>query len=173
MDNEQCEDFLKVVIQTGSQAAFKNSSTEWANVVIRAKRLLHYLKKSSCACPFSYISGIVSKAVEFGHWLLIDEINLASSECLDAIIQIVDSSKNIHSNFRLFACMNPATDIGKRFLLINVRSIFTEFFVTEPTEKEQLEIIIKNYLPNIDLNSFNSIWNFYQQIQTLFPKKYR
>lgn len=171
--HERIDDFLQVVIQTGSQAASKNASIEWANLVVRAKRLLCYVKNSSCAFPFTYISGIVSKAVEFGHWLLLDEINLAPSECLDAIIQIVDSSKSVHSNFRLFACMNPVTDVGKHFLSENVRSRFTEFFVCEPTEKEQLEIIIKNYLPNIDLTSLNTIWNFYQQIQMLFPRKYR
>lgn len=173
MENEQITDFLQIVIKTSSQAASQNYSVEWANIVIRAKRFLHYLQNSSCKFPFTYVPGIVSKALEVGDWLLIDEINLAPTECFDSIIQIVDSSKNIHSNFRFFACMNPATDVGKHFLPISVRSRFTEFFVHEPTEKDQLEIIVKKYLPCIDLSNFNQIFNFYQQIQTTFPKKYR
>lgn len=38
-----------------------------------------------------------------------------------------------HPDFRLFACMNPPSDIGKKELPNAIRSKFSEFFVEEPT----------------------------------------
>jgi len=43
-----------------------------------------------------------------------------------------------HPEFRLFACMNPATDVGKKDLTPGVRSRFTEFFVDELESKADL-----------------------------------
>lgn len=37
---------------------------------------------------FTYMKGVVTQAVEQGHWLLVDEINLASSECLDVLVEV-------------------------------------------------------------------------------------
>jgi len=43
-----------------------------------------------------------------------------------------------HPDFRLFACMNPATDVGKKDLTGGVRSRFTEFFMDQLENKEDL-----------------------------------
>ena len=43
-----------------------------------------------------------------------------------------------HPDFRLFACMNPATDVGKKDLTAGVRSRFTEFYVDELEAKQDL-----------------------------------
>lgn len=123
--------------------------------------------------PFAYVRGIVAEAAESGYWLLVDEINLASSECLDAIIQTLDSGEKLHPNFRLFACMNPATDVGKRVLPSKVRTKFTEFYVEDTTDREELAIIVKNYLPDIKLSVMNCILEFYQEIRKCLPRRYR
>ena len=51
-----------------------------------------------------------------------------------------------HSQFRLFCCMNPATDVGKKQLAHNIRNRFTEFFVDELQTPSDLQILILSYL---------------------------
>ena len=47
----------------------------------------------------------------------LDEINLAPTEVLDRIATTLDvDNDNTHPEFRLFACMNPPTDAGKKAL---------------------------------------------------------
>lgn len=140
---------------------------------MRAQRLLKSLSGRGAALPFAYIRGIVAEAAELGHWLLVDEINLASAECLNAILNVLDGTIHRHPNFRLFACMNPATDAGKQKLPIGVRTKFTEFFVTEPQEPEQLSVIVKNYLPAIGAAQLQLIIQFYSEIMALLPRRFR
>jgi midasin len=68
----------------------------------------------------------------------LDEINLASAEtleCLSGLLEGEGSSLSlfekgdreplkIHPEFRLFACMNPATDVGKKDLPPGIRNRF-------------------------------------------------
>lgn len=68
---------------------------------------------------------------------------MASSETLECLNGILESdsgsivltergdmeSVRRHPDFRLFACMNPATDVGKRDLPPGLRSRFTEIYV--------------------------------------------
>ncbi|KAI8873381.1 P-loop containing nucleoside triphosphate hydrolase protein, partial [Ramicandelaber brevisporus] len=55
-----------------------------------------------------------------------------------------------HSMFRLFACMNPATDVSKRDLPQALRSRFTEYYVASPDSDEgDLKSIIRSYLKPI------------------------
>lgn len=84
------QDFLESVIQSGVKAVALKKSTEWAQIVCRAKRLYKYFSKKNevSVLPFAYIRGVVAEAIEMGYWLLVDEINLAPMECLDAIVQV-------------------------------------------------------------------------------------
>ncbi|KAK0425090.1 hypothetical protein QR680_009022 [Steinernema hermaphroditum] len=168
-------DFVKLIAETAKKALQKNNDDEqrhqWAEVLVRANRFNQTLMTR--ALPFAYVSGVVAEAAEKGEWLLIDEINLASSECLDAIVQTLDDvDKTRHPDFRLFACMNPATDTGKRNLAIGVRARFTEFFVHETTDPEQLAIIIRTYLPTLDAQKLQQILNLFVHLCKLIPKKY-
>ncbi|SCU86226.1 LANO_0C07162g1_1 [Lachancea nothofagi CBS 11611] len=96
---------------------------------------------------FNFVEGSLVKAVRNGEWLLLDEVNLASSDTLESISDLLSepSSRSVllsekgqaepvkaHPNFRIFACMNPATDVGKRDLPAGVRSRFTEIYVHSP-----------------------------------------
>ncbi len=93
--------------------------------------------------------------------ILLDEVNLASPETLESVgglldpharsITLVESGSlepiTRHPNFRVFACMNPSTDVGKRDLPSSIRARFTEIFVDSPdTHKGTLSEIIKGYI---------------------------
>ncbi|KAH9415304.1 AAA ATPase midasin [Dermatophagoides pteronyssinus] len=58
----------------------------------------------------------------------------------------------VHKNFRLFACMNPATDVGKKELPIKIRNRFTEFFIDECDDRSQLRIIVIKFNPFQSIN---------------------
>jgi midasin len=92
---------------------------------------------------------------------LLDEINLASTETLEAVSTLLrDPTSSItlteqgsmepiprHPNFRIFACMNPATDAGKKELPPNIRSYFTEVEVPPPdADRETLLAVISQYI---------------------------
>jgi midasin len=93
--------------------------------------------------------------------LLLDEVNLASQETLEAIATILEGPSaslvltergdvepvTRHPNFRLFACMNPATDVGKKDLPPSLRSRFTELYVPPPDDdREALVNIVAQYI---------------------------
>ena len=88
-------------------------------------------------------------------------INLATSETLECLGSLLQSSSGSimllergdttpvkrHPNFRLFACMNPANDAGKRDLPPGLRSRFTEVWVDSPDSTlNDLILIIKCYI---------------------------
>ena len=56
------------------------------------------------------------------------------------------SSVQRHPQFRLFAAMNPANDAGKRELPASLRNRFTEVWVGEPDQREDLATIVAGYL---------------------------
>ena len=43
-----------------------------------------------------------------------------------------------HPDFRLFGAMNPATDTRKRHLPAQIKEHFTEVYISEPVDKEDL-----------------------------------
>ncbi|WVN89377.1 uncharacterized protein L203_104600 [Cryptococcus depauperatus CBS 7841] len=117
---------------------------------------LHHAKMKS-RLVFSFVEGPLVKAMR----ILLDEVNLASQETLEAISAILESPTASlvltergdveptvrHPDFRLFACMNPATDVGKKDLPPNLRARFTEIYVPPPDDdREALISIVFQYL---------------------------
>ncbi|KAK3107992.1 AAA ATPase midasin, partial [Teratosphaeriaceae sp. CCFEE 6253] len=113
------------------------------------------------AFAFNFVEGNIIRAVRDGDWVLLDEINLASPDTLEAITDLLDprspsilltEAGNIerieaHPDFRVFAAMNPATDVGKRDLPPGVRSRFTELYVESPDKDDRsLQSIVRSYL---------------------------
>ena len=115
---------------------------------------------------FSFVESSMVKAVRNGDWVLLDEINLAPLETLESIADLICNGRDekpslllsesgkidrvrAHKNFRMFAAMNPATDIGKRELPLILRSRFTELFL-EPADKslDDLSPVVEVYLGN-------------------------
>lgn len=95
--------------------------------------------------------------------VLLDEINLASSEILQRLCGLLDDRAGSltltergdavavkrHPDFRLFACMNPATDAGKKELHPSIRSRFTEIYVDELLDQVELRVVSSRYLNSV------------------------
>ncbi|CAI4046401.1 hypothetical protein N7582_003803 [Saccharomyces uvarum] len=111
---------------------------------------------------FNFVEGSLVKAIRNGEWLLLDEVNLATADTLESISDLLTepNSRSIllsekgdaepikaHPDFRIFACMNPATDVGKRDLPMGIRSRFTEIYVHSPERDiSDLLSIIDKYI---------------------------
>ncbi len=94
---------------------------------------------------FAFVTGALVEALENGYWILLDEINLASSETLEVLSSLLQSPRASimlgergdrkpiirHSAFRLFACMNPATDVAKRNLPLGIATKMSHYYVDE------------------------------------------
>ncbi|CAM4775034.1 unnamed protein product [Rotaria magnacalcarata] len=138
--------------------------------------------KNKSALIFRFVEGSLVQALRNGDWILLDEINLASSETLQLLSGILESEQGTiwlaergdkqpivrHSNFRLFGCMNPASDVGKRDIPIGIRNRFTELFVDECDDRSEFMIIVEKYLhqTNIPKEYIDRIVTFYIDIQT-------
>jgi hypothetical protein len=86
---------------------------------------------------------------------------------------LLELSSGVHENFRLFACMNHATDVGKRSLPNGVRAKFTEIFVHETVDIEQLNVLVRGLLPSLPKNLVDGTLRFYREICSCFPFKFR
>eukprot|EP00887_Chlorella_sp_A99_P000601 scaffold17.g601.t1 len=123
---------------------------------------------------FAFVEGALVKAVREGAWLLLDEINLAPAEALERIAGLLEDERGSlviaergdatsvprHPSFRLFAAMNPATDAGKRDLPAPLRNRFTEVWVGEPPQREDLAAIAARFLPGTG-PAVDSVVDFY------------
>ncbi|KAJ4356534.1 AAA ATPase midasin [Didymosphaeria variabile] len=148
------------------------------------------LANGSEAFAFSFLEGNIVKAVRNGDWVLLDEINLASSDTLEALADLLgggpDGAPSIlltetgnverviaHPNFRVFAAMNPATDVGKKDLPPGIRSRFTELYVESPdSDKKSLQSIVEKYLGGDQLDTTivrvaSDVTKLYLKIQEL------
>jgi midasin len=128
------------------------------------------LSGGSKGFAFSFVEGNIVKAARNGEWVLLDEINLASPDTIESIADLLHSGTSgtpsillsetgeiervqAHPNFRIFAAMNPATDVGKRDLPMGLRSRFTELYVESPDRVlDDLLCVIKAYLRGTSTN---------------------
>ncbi|KAE8257682.1 hypothetical protein A4X13_0g2197 [Tilletia indica] len=134
---------------------------------------------------FSFVEGPLVHALRNGHWILLDEINLAASEvlhCLSGLLQSAGSSVTLtdrgdtvpivrHPDFRLFACMNPATDVGKKDLAMGLRQRFTELYIPSPdADIDALTSIVDKYIGPLAVGDRGVVMDAaeaYAQIQRL------
>ena len=90
-----------------------------------------------------------------GHWIILDELNLANTEILEALNRVLDDNRELfipesqvciraHKSFRLFATQNPAgaTYGGRKTLSRAFRNRFVELHFDELCSAE-LETIIE------------------------------
>lgn len=136
---------------------------------------------------FNFVEGSLVKAVRNGEWLLLDELNLASSDTLESIADLLSESLDqrtillsergdidaikAHPDFRIFGCMNPSTDVGKKDLPLSIRSRFSEIYVHSPDKDfEDLLSIIDKYIGRYAIGDdwvVNDIAELYKEAQKL------
>ena len=78
-----------------------------------------------------------------------------------------------HPNFRLFGCMNPP-DIGKKQLTASLANRFTEYYVDELLNKQDLSILVTTYInkfPNYH-EVVDDIVKFYLDVRTVSDKSF-
>ncbi|KAM5539433.1 hypothetical protein V8D89_006885 [Ganoderma adspersum] len=147
----------------------------------------HVQGKSKFA--FAFVEGPLVKALRNGNWILLDEVNLATAETLESISGLLHgptasitlteqgSLEPIprHPDFRLFACMNPATDVGKKDLPPNIRCRFTEIDVPPPdADKETLLTIVAQYIDATavgDRGAIMDVAEFYTAVKRLSEER--
>ncbi|KAH0622150.1 hypothetical protein JD844_024188 [Phrynosoma platyrhinos] len=154
---------------------------KWEELGIRLNHAQQQMKMTENALIFGFVEGTLAQAVKKGEWILLDEINLAAAEtleCLSGLLEGLSGSLVLldrgdteplvrHPNFRLFACMNPATDVGKRNLPPGIRNRFTELYIDELQNEGDLQILVTDYLKglNVNKNVINGIINFYLSVR--------
>lgn len=101
-----------------------------------------------------YQEGILVEALRNGYWIVLDELNLAPSDVLEALNRLLDDNRELflpetqevihpHPNFMLFATQNPAGLYGGRKVLSRAfRNRFLELHFDDIPEDE-LEFILK------------------------------
>lgn len=99
--------------------------------------------------------GILLQAMKDGHWLIVDEINVALPEILFALHSLLDDDKFVvvaghngevvrpHEKFRFFATMNPVEEYaGTKELNKAFKSRFNIVMeMTYPNKKDEIEIV--------------------------------
>ena len=98
--------------------------------------------------------GVLVQAVREGHWIVLDELNLAPTDVLEALNRLLDDNRELfipetqtvvrpHPNFMLFATQNPPGSYGGRKVLSRAfRNRFVELHFDDIPVPE-LETILK------------------------------
>jgi len=134
--------------------------SQWRSFSSALTHLQHQLSQLRSAFVFHFHEGALVTALRQGDWILLDELNLASSETLERLSGILESASSSlsltergdasalerHPEFRLFGAMNPGADAGKKHLPPSIRARFTELFVEEMHDRDDLMAVVKQYL---------------------------
>lgn len=137
----------------------KRSWKDWEDFSKKLERAQSQVSASN-GMLFSFVEGAFVTALRNGDWILLDEVNLAPPEILQRVVGVLEDEKGSiclaergdidyvcrHPDFRMFACMNPATDAGKRELPISLRGRFTEYFIDDMLDDEDLVLFINQFM---------------------------
>lgn len=160
-----CGDFpilVKLMLKVVEPAIKKSKGSvaqRWLVLSQKLQKLHKQLTERKANICFAFITGALVNCIQNGNWILLDEINLASTETLEYLSTILEPNGSLvllergdykpiarNPNFRVFACMNPSTDVGKKDLPQGIRNRFTELFVDELTSEADLKILVHDYL---------------------------
>ncbi|GAA6218580.1 midasin [Lates japonicus] len=174
-----CKSALTKELQEKSNAAVLQQ--QWEALAAKLSQTQQQIRTCETAMVFAFVEGTLAQAVKKGHWVLLDEINLAAAETLECLSGLLEGSAGSlvlldrgdteplvrHPDFRLFACMNPATDVGKRNLPLGLRNRFTELYVDELENEGDLRILVSDYLKylNPHRSVISGIISFYLAVR--------
>lgn len=98
--------------------------------------------------------GVLVEALRKGHWIVLDELNLAPTDVLEALNRLLDDNRELfipetqevihpHPDFMLFATQNPPGLYGGRKVLSRAfRNRFLELHFDD-IPQDELEIILR------------------------------
>ncbi|KAJ4986133.1 denitrification regulatory protein nirq [Stagonosporopsis vannaccii] len=101
----------------------------------------------------TFQEGILVRALREGHWIVLDELNLAPTDVLEALNRLLDDNRELlipetqevvrpHEDFMLFATQNPAGLYGGRKVLSRAfRNRFLELHFDDIPVEELKEIL--------------------------------
>jgi midasin len=122
--------------------------------------------------------GILVQAMRQGSWIVLDELNLAPTDVLEALNRLLDENRELlipetqeivrpHENFMLFATQNPAGLYGGRKVLSRAfRNRFLELHFDDIPENE-LETILQQRSKNTAPSDCRRIVMVYKQLTRL------
>ncbi|XP_078798874.1 midasin isoform X2 [Oryzias latipes] len=174
-----CKSALTKGLQEKCNAA--SLQEQWEALSSRLSQTQQQIRTCETAMVFAFVEGTLAQAVKKGHWILLDEINLAAAETLECLSGLLEGSAGSlvlldrgdteplvrHPDFRLFGCMNPATDVGKRNLPLGLRNRLTEFYVEELENEGDLRILVSDYLKGLNppKNVVTGVISFYLNVR--------
>ena len=109
--------------------------------------------KSDNQGQLSFQDGVLVRALREGHWIVLDELNLAPTDVLEALNRLLDDNRELlvpetqevikpHPNFVLFATQNPPGIYGGRKVLSRAfRNRFLEIHF-DNIPQEDLRVIL-------------------------------
>ena len=99
--------------------------TKWNTIKADLKLACQMVQRTELATVFGFVEGALTEAVKQGDWILLDEVNMAAPETLECLSSLLEPSGSVtlieagehnavprHPEFRLLACMNPATTLA-------------------------------------------------------------
>ncbi|KAJ8602422.1 hypothetical protein CTAYLR_001228 [Chrysophaeum taylorii] len=103
----------------------------------------------------TWVDGALATALRRGEWILLDELNLAPGEVLEALNRLLDHNRELRipetnevvspaPGFRLFATQNPATYAGRKPLSRAFRDRFVEIHVDELPTDELVSVVCRS-----------------------------
>ncbi|KAI1805875.1 midasin [Daldinia bambusicola] len=122
--------------------------------------------------------GLLVQALRQGHWIVLDELNLAPTDVLEALNRLLDDNRELlipetqevvrpHENFMLFATQNPPGLYGGRKVLSRAfRNRFLELHFDDIPEDE-LEIILQKRSLYTAPSDCKRIVNVYKELSRL------
>ncbi|KAK2592480.1 AAA ATPase midasin [Conoideocrella luteorostrata] len=122
--------------------------------------------------------GLLVQAMRHGHWIVLDELNLAPTDVLEALNRLLDDNRELlipetqdivqpHENFILFATQNPPGLYGGRKVLSRAfRNRFLELHFDDIPEDE-LEYIIQQRCRSTSPPDCRRIVKVYKELSIL------
>ncbi|KAJ8120619.1 hypothetical protein ONZ43_g2717 [Nemania bipapillata] len=133
---------------------------------------------SDASGKLQFQEGLLVQALRQGHWIVLDELNLAPTDVLEALNRLLDDNRELlipetqevvrpHENFMLFATQNPAGLYGGRKALSRAfRNRFLELHFDNIPEDE-LETILQKRSIYTAPSDCKRIVNVYKELSRL------
>ncbi|KAI1282275.1 hypothetical protein F5Y07DRAFT_234953 [Xylaria sp. FL0933] len=133
---------------------------------------------SDASGKLRFQEGLLVQALRQGHWIVLDELNLAPTDVLEALNRLLDDNRELlipetqeivrpHENFMLFATQNPAGLYGGRKALSRAfRNRFLELHFDDIPEDE-LETILQKRSLYTAPSDCKRIVNVYKELSRL------